>query len=214
MKRILTSALAIVLFIGAANAQTDGKQKNRDKNGGYEMALKGADLSEDQKNKLKKINEAYRIQVADLKAQNLSAEQMKEKRQALHHQHTADIQVVLTAEQKTRLLPERKERKERKGKDGAMKANKNGRGKKAAFEKDNRGEKAQERAADLDLSADQQAKIKTIRETYKIKSDAVRNDATLSKEVKREKMKEVMKAQQQEMKAVLTSEQQSKMKMQ
>ncbi len=205
MKRILTSALAIVLFVGAANAQQGNKQDRKEKRNGFEMALKGADLSADQQNKVKTINENYRKQMADLRTQNLSADQTKVKRQALQQQHVADIQAVLTAEQKAKML-------DQKNKNGADYKwdNKDERAKKGM--KKGSGNNRNQDMKDLNLSADQQARIKTIREGYKAKILAVRNDGTLSEEARKEKVKSLMQAQQMEVKAILTPDQQSKIK--
>jgi len=208
MKRILTSALALVLFIGAADAQPGNRGKHRGKSDNTEMNLKGLDLSTDQQNRIKLINENYRKQVADLKTQNLPDVQMKEKNDALHQQHKADIQAVLTAEQKAKISDHRAD----KNRGAGMGWDTSGRGKGAGFEKGRRGEKGGEMAAELDLSTEQQAKMKTIREAYRTKMDAVRKDAALPAEDKKAKMKELMKAQQAEVKEVLTPEQKSKMK--
>jgi Spy/CpxP family protein refolding chaperone len=208
MKRILTSALALILLIGAADAQPGNKGKQKGKSDHREMNTKGLDLSTEQQSTVRTVNENYRKQVAELKTQNLSEAQMKEKKDALHQQHKADIQAVLNAEQRARIA----NHKMGQGKGAGVASDKAGRGKKEGFEKGGRGERAGETARELDLSTDQQAKMKTIREGYKTKLDAVRNDAALSSEDKRAKMKELMRAQQAEVKEVLTPEQKSKMK--
>lgn len=208
MKRILTSALAIILFIGAADAQPGNKGKQKGKSDNREMNTKGPGLSTGQGSTVRTINENYRKQVADLKTQNLSDAQMKERKDALHQQHKADIQAVLTAEQKARNA----DHKTGRGKSAGVGSDKSGRGKRAGFEKGERSDRAGEVARELDLSTDQQAKMKTIREGYKTKMDAVRNDDALSGEDKRAKMKELMRDQQAEVKEVLTPDQKSKLK--
>jgi Spy/CpxP family protein refolding chaperone len=208
MKRIVTSALAIVLFIGAANAQT--KEKNKDHKGrkhGHEMTMKKADLTVEQQNQVKNINENYRKQVADLKAQNLSEDQLKTKKEALHKQHKADLQAVLTSDQKVKISNAHKEWKDkgrRMNNDSAGKDHHRNIGAKDGKEK--------QMAAELNLTAEQQEKMKTIRSTYKPKMQALRNDASLTPEQKKEKIKELMNQQKEEMKTVLSEEQQEKMK--
>lgn len=208
MKRIVTSALAIVLFIGAANAQT--KEKNKDHKGrkhGHEMTMKNADLTVEQHNQVKTINENFRKQVAELKAQNLSEDQLKTKKEALHKQHKEDLQAVLTADQKVKISNAHKEWKD-KGR--RMNNDSSGKGQHRNIgQKDGKGK---EMAAELNLTAEQQEKMKTIRSSYKPKMQALRNDASLTPEQKKEKIKELMNQQKEEMKTVLSEEQQEKMK--
>jgi len=203
MKRILTSALAIVLFIGAANAQpqTQNRTQNR---GGIEMALNGVDLTSDQQNKLKTINEEYRKQMMGLRDQNLSPDQMKEKREDLRQQHVTSILAVLTTEQKAKVLENQAKNRTDNNKNNRADSTKKGMKKGYGDRKD--------KIDDMNLSADQQAKIKTIREGYKVKLDALRNDASVTGEAKKVKMKALMQAQQAEVKAILTPEQQAKIK--
>ncbi len=209
MKKIFSSAIAIMLLIGAANAQTGNNEKTKDKKENHQKSLKEAGLSGDQESKIKSINENYRKQASDLKAKNLSDEELKAEREALHKKHKAEIGAVLTADQKIKLSDNRKEYKKNKG---DFKNDSISRGKINGLDKDKRGEGKRELAADLNLSKEQKIKVKSIRESYKAKGNAVRNDATLSKEIRKEKIKELMKAQQEEMKTVLTPEQQTKLK--
>lgn len=208
MKKILTSALAIVLFIGAANAQT--KEKNKDHKGrkhSHEMTMKKAELTAEQQNQVKTINENYRKQVADLKAQNLSEDQLKTKKEALHKQHKADLQAILTADQKVKISNAHKE-----WKDSGRRMNNDSAGKGQRRNIGAKDGKGKEMAAELNLTAEQQEKMKTIRSSYKPKMQALRNDASLTQDQKKEKVKDLMKQQQEEMKTVLTPEQQEKMK--
>ncbi len=208
MKRILTSALAIVLLVGAANAQGKGKNKDhKEKMHGREMPMRKANLSVEQENQVKLINENYRKQVAELKAQNLSAEQMKLKKEALHKKHVADIHAVLTEEQKAKMAS----REQWKNKEGRMKGDSSGRKGEKGFRGGHEDHKGHEMAAELNLNADQKAKMTSIRSSYKAKMEALRNDNTLTQEQKREKMKELMKLQKEEMSSILTKEQQQKM---
>ncbi len=65
---------------------------------------------------------------------------------------------------------------------------------------------------DLDLTAEQQAKLKASRENAKLKMDAIKNDNTLSEAQKKERMEVLRKEQKANMENILTREQKEKMK--
>ncbi|MFV0606202.1 MAG: hypothetical protein ACK5NK_10205 [Niabella sp.] len=64
--------------------------------------------------------------------------------------------------------------------------------------------------ADLNLSADQENKMKALNEEGRTKAEAIRNDASLSDDDKRAKMMEMRKAQNEKRLAILTPEQKKK----
>jgi Spy/CpxP family protein refolding chaperone len=64
----------------------------------------------------------------------------------------------------------------------------------------------------LDLTPDQQAKIKEIREATKAQREAVEKDTTLTTEAKQAKLKEIRKSTEEQIRAVLTPEQQQKLR--
>lgn len=66
---------------------------------------------------------------------------------------------------------------------------------------------------DLNLSADQKAQVKTLRENNKQQREAIQNDASLTPEQKKIKMKELHKVQSDKMNSILTPDQQAKRKM-
>ncbi|HYH14188.1 MAG TPA: hypothetical protein VD794_03145, partial [Flavisolibacter sp.] len=112
MKRIVTTAFIIALSFGAAQAQTQEGQakkehrqgKGQHQRGQHSKGFEQLNLSADQKARIQTINENYRKQVADLKSQtNISVADAKSRREALQKQHKADIQAVLTAEQRTKM---------------------------------------------------------------------------------------------------------------
>jgi Spy/CpxP family protein refolding chaperone len=63
---------------------------------------------------------------------------------------------------------------------------------------------------DLNLTDDQQAKIKPILQDRRSKAQAIRGDASLSKEQRKDKMKEVSQSSNDQIKAILTPDQQKK----
>jgi protein CpxP len=71
-------------------------------------------------------------------------------------------------------------------------------------------ERLKRMTADLNLTTDQQAKIKTIMETEKSKMDALRDDTSVEGDPKREKAMQIRKESQSGIRAVLTAEQQAK----
>lgn len=67
-------------------------------------------------------------------------------------------------------------------------------------------------AKELNLTEEQQEKMKSVNESFKSKMQALRSDESLSKDAKGEKMKELAQSKRTEMQALLTPEQQAKMK--
>ncbi len=61
----------------------------------------------------------------------------------------------------------------------------------------------------LNLTADQKAQMKTMREDAKQQREAIQNDATLTADQKKAKMKELHKTQSDKMNSILTPEQQA-----
>ena len=159
MKRILSTALAIVLFIGAAQAQDTTKHKGPH-HGKRGDAMKELNLTEDQKAKIKSIREAQMAEMKALKADGKS-EADKDARKALHDKYKAQMDAVLTADQKAKLDKQKEEWKE-KGKAG--KADGFGKG-----QKGDRKDKMKEFGKELNLTADQQARVKSINEDFKAK---------------------------------------------
>lgn len=65
---------------------------------------------------------------------------------------------------------------------------------------------------DLNLTADQKAKMKEIQQSTKEQRDAIRNDASLTPEQKMAKMKDLRKSQSEKVNSILTPDQQAKRK--
>ena len=87
MKRIITSALVIMLSIGAAQAQTTSTDKKQGHKKEHKMAFDNLNLSADQKARLHSIREDFKNQSAALKNNtSLSTEQKQARRKELHEQ--------------------------------------------------------------------------------------------------------------------------------
>ena len=205
MKRILTSALAIMMFIGAANAQSENKQKHEGKKDHRQMGLKGVDLTAEQKTRIETINKNYRAQMTDLKGQNLPTEQLKTKREALQQQHSSDLRALLTPEQKVKLQSSRTEQKK-----GRVSTSKNEKPN-IKNDKDLAHRKRQQVSKDLNLTAEQEAKMKAVNQSYKAQFEALRQDRTQSKDARKAKFQNLKVERQTAIKAILNPEQQAKM---
>lgn len=202
MKKIIASALVLSLSIGAVQAQsTPAKEKKefkKDKKAGHMQDL---NLSEDQKARMKTIREAQRAEMKAMKDASLTKEQSKAKRKEIHEKYRSQVQAVLNAEQKAKMEQMQAKRKEA-GKNGQFKKERRADGAKGL----NRI-KGQSFGRNLDLTTEQQAKMKAIREEYKGQIEALRADKSTDKDQKRARMQELMKNQQAQMKSVLTKEQ-------
>ena len=211
MKKILTSALMIALSFGVAQAQDSTRHKGG-KHGDkarHEMGYRKADLSADQQAKIKAINESYRDKMKALKDQTaLTEAERKTKRESLHQQHKAELDAVLTTDQRAKAGSYKHDGK---GKKAHHKGGDKVKANKGTDVKAGRGSN-EDMAKELNLTTEQQAKLETIRTENKVKLDAIRNDASLTKEQKRSKMEEIMKAQKDQMRSLLTPEQAQKMK--
>ena len=198
MKRILLSVLAAAVFTTAMQAQESkgrepGKHRKMERHyrGGHDF--KSLNLSDDQKAKLKALHEENRKQMAELrKNENITVKEWKEKMQAQRKDHQAKVQSLLTADQKAQLEKSRSERKAKMQERSKA-----------------RGERMK---ANLGLTDEQSAKLKSNREAMAGKMKAIREDKALSAEAKKTQMMELRKQQQEEMKSILTEEQLQKMK--
>ncbi|HEY1113123.1 MAG TPA: hypothetical protein VGE66_06160 [Chitinophagaceae bacterium] len=228
MKRLFTSALILALSIGAAQAQQskpakgEGHKKEQrghhgDHKGGKDGGFEKLNLTADQKAKMQAMKEEFKKESDALKAQEntLTAAQMKEKRKALHEKHQAQMQSILTKEQKDQVAQMKAKHKgdaqARKGDKGRFDSS--ARGQRDGFRgnRGERGDRGAEFAKELNLSADQKAKMQQVRTDFRSKMEAVRNDNALTQEQKRTKFQELAKAHQEQMKSILTKEQIQKM---
>jgi Spy/CpxP family protein refolding chaperone len=195
MKKILTGALAFVLFAGAAQAQTKDSSWHHNK-GGQHTGMKQLNLTEDQKAKLKAIHDRERQEMKSLNTGSVTSDQSKAKRQELHKKYKAEIESVLTAEQRQQMQKMHADRK----------AGKNGKGKNGKdFSK--RGDFQKQ----LNLTQAQQDKMAELRKSSKSQFESIKNDKSLTDSQKKEKFQAIRKQQQEEMKSILTKEQLEKM---
>jgi len=214
MKRILTSALVILFTIGALQAQTTTKEKHKGHKQEQKMAYDKLNLSADQQARMKVVRENFKKQAEELRKQdNLTVAEMKKRREALHKEHKANVEAILTADQKAQIAKMRSEGKQ--GNNMGKREFKGNRDTLTRAGKPIQGRSAKkggsELGKELNLTTDQQAKMKEIRKEYKNKLESVRNDDALTQEQKKTRIKELMKQQQEQVKMILTQEQIEKM---
>lgn len=195
MKKLFTGALALLLFMGAAQAQTKDSTK-RGQHSRHEMMARKMNLSADQQVKMKAIHEARK---AEMKA-------LKQQHKQLNQKYADQANQVLTPAQKEQMQKMKAERKQ-KAKEGRKgfkhgKAGRHGKGM----------HKGAQMRKDLNLSADQQNRMAELRKEFKGQFDALKSNQSLTAEQKKEQMKELKKSQQEKMKSILTQEQQEKIK--
>ena len=75
-----------------------------------------------------------------------------------------------------------------------------------------KGDRLERMAEQLNLTADQKARIQPIMENSRASTKAIRDDAALTKEQKYEKMRAIRKDVKQQMRAILTDAQREQMK--
>ena len=206
MKRIFSSALVILLTIGAAQAQSNSTDKHTGHKKEHKQSFDKLNLSADQKARLQSIREDFKKQTADLKNNtSLSADQKQARRKELHQQFRSQSEAILTPAQKEQMA---KSRQEWKGKNKEARKD----FKKDGQQKTGRGMKrGQGVQKDLGLNADQQKKMEQLRADFRNKFSSLRSDNSLTADQKKLKMQEMRKQQQEQMKSILTPEQVQKM---
>jgi Spy/CpxP family protein refolding chaperone len=200
MKRILTGALALVLFAGAAQAQTKKDTAGFHHRQGREMMAQRLNLTANQQAKLKSIHDAQRKEIEALKTKSLTAEQSKEQRKALHKKYQEQMRSVLTPAQKDQMKKLQAERKEKGGRKGNWKKGGNGFAKRSG-----------ELQKDLNLTQSQKDQLSKLRTDAKSQTQSIRNDQSLTQDQKKEKLQTIRKVQQEKFKTVLTKEQVEKL---
>jgi len=176
MKRILTGALALVLFAGAAQAQTKKDTAGFHHRQGREMMAQQLNLTADQQAKLKTIHDAQRKEMEALKTKSLTADQSKEQRKALHKKYQDQVQSVLTPAQKDQMKKLQAQRKEKGGRKGQWK--------KDGKEITKKGGAIQK---DLNLTQAQKDQLSKMRTDSKGQKESIRNDQSLTKAQKKRK---------------------------
>lgn len=110
MKKILSTALAIVLFVGVSQAQTTENKDHHRKGERKEQAFQNLNLTAEQKAKLQSLREAQHKEMQELKK---SGNVTPEQRKALHEKYRTQSQSILTPAQQEELKKNRATLKDR-----------------------------------------------------------------------------------------------------
>lgn len=197
MKKILTSALAIVLFAGVSQAQTTAPEKGQ---GHSREMMKDLNLTDAQKTQLKSIREAEKKDADALKAQGNAT---PEQRKAVHEKYRSQLDAVLTPEQREQL----------KDRMNAHRMDSTGRGGRGFDRQGDRfGNAASFMKEDLHLTADQQTKLKSYADDFRAKAKDIRANTGLTDEQKKEQLRTLLKTYREQSKGLLTPEQLQKVK--
>jgi Spy/CpxP family protein refolding chaperone len=202
MKKILSTAFAIVLFVGVSQAQTTEDKGRHNKGHRQEQAFNQLNLTPDQKAKFESIRETQKKELQELKK---SGNVTPEQRKAIHEKYKTQYQAVLTPAQQDQFSKQRKEWKEngKKGQKGQKSEKGQGFGKRGG----DLGKQAAFFKQELNLSADQESKLKSIFQEFQTKSQAIRSNSSLSKEQQRAQFQSLAKQYMAQGKSVLTPEQ-------
>jgi Spy/CpxP family protein refolding chaperone len=149
-------------------------------------------LSEEQKQKFKTLNDNYRKNMSDLRKQeDITVKDWRNRMADLQKKHRTDMQNVFTAEQKTRMEKMKTERKQMAEIDA-----------KARMEK---------MKLQLDLSQEQTDKLNSQRKVMREKMNALRENQSMHMGMKREEMRTMMEKRRESIRSILTEEQIKKM---
>lgn len=193
MKKLISAALAVALFVGAAQAQTTEEKGRHHKGERKERAFHNLNLTADQKAKLHSIREAQKNEMEALRKTGKVA---PEQRKAIHEKYKAQYQSILTPAQQDELKKNRQEWKDKgtKGKGFGKRGGDFGR--QAAFFK-----------KELNPTNDQETKLRSLLEAFRSKAQEIRSDNNLSQEQKRTQVQTLAQQYITQGKAVLTPEQ-------
>ncbi|MFT3979954.1 MAG: hypothetical protein QM687_05750 [Ferruginibacter sp.] len=206
MKKLIALTMILAAFGVTASAQVERKidtskrarMMDKHRGGMDKEMLKGVNLTDAQKEQLKKDRQSAKSQMDAIRNDaSLSDAQKQEKIKALKEQQKQNMQALLTPEQKKQIQDNRA----------------------AAGTKGDRKDKAKDMMHDrkdmykeLNLTEDQKSKMKTQQAETRSKIEAVRNNTSLTEDQKKAQVKEIMKSAQASQKDILTAEQQAKMK--
>jgi Spy/CpxP family protein refolding chaperone len=117
MKRIVLTLFVAAFAAVAVQAQeiperkTDGFKPVEKEKMHHKKELAGLNFTDDQKAKLKVINQDHQKQLAEIKKQdNITVKESREKIEALNKEHQQKFQSLLTSEQKAQIEKTKKDR--------------------------------------------------------------------------------------------------------
>jgi Spy/CpxP family protein refolding chaperone len=211
MKKIIVAVAAVAIsFTSIAQDQQGKKWDKKDRTeqrGGHSKIAEKLNLTDAQKTQAKTLNESFRKQMQELKANtSITDDQRKERREALAKEHRSQFEAILTPEQKAKAQDLKKDFKGDK---------KEGRGERKEGKKDfgKGGEKNFEKMQqELGLTADQTSRMKSVNDKFKTDIQSIHSNSSLTQDQKKEQMQSLQKKHREEIQSLLTDEQKSKMK--
>ena len=193
MKKTIVSLAVMIIAAISVNAQQPGqsmKQPHQQhfRHHGRGMLAKKLNFSDQQKEQLKNINSDYHKKTMDLKKHDeITVKEFKSQMGALHKEHRAQLQALLTPEQKEQVAKMKQDRKQ--------------------VAKVNSGARAEKMKIKLGLSDTQASQLKNIRTDMMTKMKSIHTDNSLSREQKHEQIKSLVMQQKDQLKTILTADQ-------
>lgn len=202
MKKYLIALCAFTILAFATTAQTKdsgaaGRNERAQINNGksqygmhhrHRNDMMNINLTDAQRQKIKDINTDFRNQLKDLENnEGISLKDYRAKRVILEQARKSKFRDILTSDQKDKLAQAKKERSE-KMKRMAQK-------------------RLEKMKTDLNLSADQVAKIRDLRDSSMEQAKAIRENSSLTEDQKKEQLTDLVQSRKESINNVLTPEQ-------
>lgn len=190
MKKLFIPLSFCLLTIGSVMAQDNqGVQTRKHGEGKHQMMAEKLNLSADQKEKMKTINQDFKKQADALKSNDgMTLGDFKGKMKTLKEQRKSQVNNILTDEQKAKM---------KEGKQHKMKGNA-----KARFQKLN---------TELQLTTDQQALLKAKQKEFGNQAKTIRQNQDLSEDAKKTQLAAIKKQRADYLKSILTQQQVQKL---
>jgi Spy/CpxP family protein refolding chaperone len=193
MKKIIASLVVLAFATTTTQAQYPQRKMRRMHPGQQQMMMqRQLNLSEEQKQKFKILNEDFRKNMMDMRKQDdMTVKEWRNRMANLNKQHRSNLQNVFTQEQKARIEKMRMERRQMAEIDA-----------KARMEK---------LKLQLSLTDEQTAKLNNQRKEMIDKMKALHENRLMDMMEKREEMRSLMEKRKETMQSILTDEQKKKM---
>lgn len=190
MKKSIVAVVALVMLAFSASAQ----HKRIQKHGQHKKAMAHQlNLSDAQKAQAKANHELFKKQMQELnKNENITVKEFRDRKAALHKDHKAAMQNLLTPEQKAQMAQMKADKKAKRAEMSAKRMDK--------------------MKQQLQLSDDQVAKMKAAREGLKTKLQAIKSNESLDRQQRKEQLMALKKDHKAQWDNILTAEQKEKLK--
>lgn len=191
MKKIQIAFAALLLSTSIAVAQPSVKQNKHSHSPQKEVVFDKLNLSDDQKAKVKSVDDDFKKQMQALNSNdNQTVKQQRDAREALVKQHKAQMESILTTDQKAQLKQLKMDGKKDHGEMGAKHLDK--------------------MKQELNLTDQQVSQLKSKQEALKNKMEAIQSNNSLDQTAKMQQMKALRQEMKQSTEQVLTPEQKEK----